>query len=155
MILWSSQILWTSLLKTVIIIWVCLQSNDSLDLFNSSSSLQSFNSASRSWQFFSDFSRIQEIVSPPELLVLFSLCEPQLETLSWASLLRVSESHSKDFVRISSAASFSLFFALTFLMTVDDSWLHSLSFVHKSPEEDHQVLYALDLSQRNTTLYFL
>ena len=41
-------------------------------------------------------------------------------------------------------------FTLPFLMTVDDSWVHSLCFLHKSPEEDHQVLYALDLSPRKT-----
>ena len=49
---------------------------------------------------------------------------------------------------------FPCFLILTFLMTVDDSWFHSLSFVHKSPEEDYQVLYALDLSPWSTTLYF-
>ena len=46
------------------------------------------------------------------------------------------------------------FFALPFLMTVDDSWLHSLSFVYKSPEEDHQILYALDLSLTIIPIYF-
>ena len=45
-------------------------------------------------------------------------------------------------------------FALLFLMTVDDSWLHSLSFIHKPPEEDHEVRYALDLCLMNTPLYF-
>ena len=49
---------------------------------------------------------------------------------------------------------FPYLFALPFLMTVDNSWLHFLSFAHKSPEEDHQVLYALDLSPRNTPLDF-
>ena len=38
-------------------------------------------------------------------------------------------------------------------MTVDDSWLHSLSFVHISPEEDHQVLYALMTYPRRTLLF--
>ena len=39
-------------------------------------------------------------------------------------------------------------------MTVDDSWLHSLSFVHISPEEDHQVLCALMTYPRRTLLLF-
>ena len=38
-------------------------------------------------------------------------------------------------------------------MTVHDSWLHSLSFVHISPEEDHQVLYALMTYPRRTLLF--
>ena len=49
---------------------------------------------------------------------------------------------------------FPCLFALPFLMTVDDSSLHSISFIHKCPEEDHQALHALDLSPRNTPLYF-
>ena len=49
---------------------------------------------------------------------------------------------------------FPCLFVLTFLMTFGNRRFYSLSFVHESTEEDHQVLYALGSYPRNIPLYF-
>ena len=71
------------------------------------------------------------------------------------------EEFQKAFLKIcyfmpSSCPRFPCLFELPFMMINNCSWFHShLFFVHKSPEEDNQVLCPLDLLRKNTPFFFL